>query len=125
MNTERFAPGYVLESETKVIRKTFQIPSDAVVVTMIARLVKEKGVYDFIQGASVLHATCPEAHFLLVGDGPEYGALEQRIREKGLVRVHLAGRRDDIPALLAASDMYVLPSYREGMPVTIDRKSVV
>lgn len=53
----------------------------------------------------------------IVGEGPERAALERHIRRLGLVdRVCLIGNRNDVPALLAEADMFVLSSVAEGMP---------
>ena len=57
---------------------------------------------------------------LLVGDGPDRGAIEDEIREFGVEgRVQLAGERSDVPALLADSDVFVLSSRSEGLPVSV------
>ena len=57
---------------------------------------------------------------MIVGDGPERGALETRIAQLGLGdRVHLLGFRTDIPELLAGCDLFVLPSLFEGLPLSI------
>ena len=58
--------------------------------------------------------------FLLAGDGPLRGRLEARAGELGVGdRVAFLGRRDDVPALLAASDLVVLPSLYEGLPLSL------
>jgi teichuronic acid biosynthesis glycosyltransferase TuaC len=59
-----------------------------------------------------------DATLLLVGDGPDRGAIEQRIRERGLdTRVRLLGNRphEELPGLLAAADVMVLPTASEGL----------
>ena len=64
-------------------------------------------------------ASCPNAHYLHVGSG-ELEASEQAARRDFDVaeRVTFAGQRDDIPELLKASDVYVMPSTHEGMPIS-------
>jgi glycosyltransferase involved in cell wall biosynthesis len=58
--------------------------------------------------------------FLLAGDGPVRGRLEARAAELGVEdRVAFLGRRDDVPALLAACDLVVLPSLYEGLPLSL------
>jgi glycosyltransferase involved in cell wall biosynthesis len=57
---------------------------------------------------------------LIVGDGPDRAQVEAEIRRLGLAeRVELAGERDDVPQLLAASDVFVLASRSEGLPVSV------
>src|SRR4029077_12059691 len=73
-----------------------------------------------IDAAVVVAPGFPQAHFLLVGEGPQRSELEQLIRDKGLVgRMHLAGWRPDVPELLAAGTALVLSSLWEGLPNVI------
>jgi glycosyltransferase involved in cell wall biosynthesis len=56
----------------------------------------------------------------IVGEGPERPLIEQKIQETGFdQRVHLLGKRTDIPDLQAAADIFVLPSLWEGLPLAI------
>lgn len=65
-------------------------------------------------------AEVPEALFVLAGDGPERGALEARAAELGVAeRVRFLGRREDVPQLLAASDVFALPSLYEGSSLAV------
>lgn len=60
------------------------------------------------------------AQLLLIGDGPERPAIEARIRELGLTnRVHLLGSRPDVPALLGLMDVFVFPSFFEGLGLAL------
>jgi glycosyltransferase involved in cell wall biosynthesis len=62
----------------------------------------------------------PEALFVLAGDGPERGALEARAAELGIAeRVRFLGRREDVPQLLAACDVFALPSLYEGSSLAV------
>jgi glycosyltransferase involved in cell wall biosynthesis len=62
----------------------------------------------------------PEAHFLLVGDGPLRPGIEELIRRAALAgRVHVLGIRSDVPRLMAALDLLLLPSQWEGLPVVL------
>jgi glycosyltransferase involved in cell wall biosynthesis len=80
-----------------------------------------KAPKDFL---TLIHAfaALPEGSFeaLIVGDGPDRASVEAGIRRLGLEgRVRLEGERDDVPALLAASDVFVLSSRSEGLPVSV------
>jgi glycosyltransferase involved in cell wall biosynthesis len=58
--------------------------------------------------------------FLLAGEGAERPRLEARARSLGVAdRVHFLGHRDDVPELLAACDLFVLPSLYEGLPLSV------
>jgi len=94
-------------------------PADPAVpqtVLTVARLDPQKGLHDLVAAAALV----PEARVMVVGEGPERRALETRIAHLGLGdRVHLLGFRSDVPDLLAGSDLFVLPSLFEGLPLSI------
>jgi len=88
---------------------------DYVVLTP-ARLHPQKGhVYLLAAAAQVADAT-----FVFAGDGPLRAELEARARELGIAdRCRFLGQRADVPDLLAAADLVVLPSLFEGLPVSV------
>ena len=92
----------------------------AQLVGVVARLEPEKGHPTLLEAwPKVLHS-CPEAYLLIIGEGSCRGELERQVSELRLAdRVVFTGRRDDIPAVTAALDIAVLPSYREAQGVTI------
>ena len=93
------------------------IPQNRRVVTFVGRLEPQKGVQWLIETASTWLAELPDCDLLLVGQGRLQGPLEAACRTAGIVgRVHFAGWRTDVPGILAASDLLVLPSLWEGMP---------
>jgi len=89
-------------------------------VTMVARMIWSKGVKEFVEAANILSSRHPNARFLLVGeiqaDSPQ-SVPEDYLKFMLPPNVRWLNFRTDIPALLAASDIVVLPSYyREGVP---------
>lgn len=97
-------------------RRRLGLPANAPIALWVGRLDPIKGLDDLITAAAILR---PRAmvHFVLVGEGPYELALRRRMRETGTSDVvHLLGRRDDIPALLAMADLFVFPSRAEGLP---------
>jgi glycosyltransferase involved in cell wall biosynthesis len=85
-------------------------------VGSIGRLVHEKGFDVLIEALARL----PDVSGLVVGDGPERGALEDLAREKGLEdRVVFTGWRDDARRFLTAMDVFVVPSRIEGFGIGI------
>ena len=91
---------------------------DARVVTMVSRLVRTKGVMEFCEAAHIVRKARPDCTFLLVGPLTSEGWQAVSRREvEGNPDVRWLGPRDDIPALLAISEVFALPTfYREGIP---------
>ena len=86
-------------------------------VVTVANLRPEKSHETLIVAASLLAQSCPELRYRIVGDGSRRHELEALARIKGVDRiVEFAGHRDDVPAVLAASDLFVLPSRSEAFP---------
>ena len=84
----------------------------------VGRLKAPKDFMTLVRVLAALPAESFEA--LIVGDGPDLPELEAEIRRLGLEdRVELAGERSDVPELLAASDVFVLSSRSEGLPVSV------
>ena len=91
---------------------------DGPVVTMVARLLRPKGIDEFLEAAKLVREHDPRVRFLLIGpevrDGPTAYPAE---RVRRCEHVTYLGRRPDVATLLAISDLFVLPSYlREGVP---------
>jgi len=86
------------------------------VIGAVARLVPVKGLQYLIDAAPEILRRCPDARFLLVGDGEMRAALRAQADALGLSdRIVFTGFREDIPALIAGMDVFVLPSINEGM----------
>jgi glycosyltransferase involved in cell wall biosynthesis len=103
----------------EALREELGIPSDARVVTLIARLVPIKRVDRFLQVAAALR-DLPGVRFLVVGDGELRGPLRGSAAARLLGdQVVWAGFRRDIPAVCFASDVVVLTSDNEGTPVSL------
>jgi glycosyltransferase involved in cell wall biosynthesis len=102
------------------IRGRFGIPAEAPVIGTAARLSAQKGHTYLIAAIPELLASVPNAHVLLVGDGPLRSELEDQARALDLDhRVHFAGYQREIPAYLSAMDVFVLPSLFEGLPLSV------
>ncbi len=107
------------EVDRGAVRAEFGWPVDAPVVLFAGRLMPQKGVDDLLMALDVLHNIRPEVKTLIVGGGPLQSELEEiahayRLDQDNSVR--FLGHRDDVPRLLAASDLLVLPSLYEGLP---------
>jgi len=84
-------------------------------VGTIARLVPVKDVDLLLEVAGLLRRTQPGVEVVIVGDGPERDRLEHRARSLGLAGVvRFTGRRDDVGAIMAGLDVYMVTSAFEG-----------
>jgi glycosyltransferase involved in cell wall biosynthesis len=109
----RFDPS---RCDGRMVRRELNIGPSEPVVVMVAILRHDKGHYYFVHAAAEVLKNIPAAKFLIVGDGPQKDNIRRYIRELGLGRsVLMTGLRKDIPDVLAASSLYVIPSLREGM----------
>lgn len=98
------------------LRATLTGGREQPVIVTPARLDPDKGLDVLIEAA----AQVPDVRFAVAGDGPERDALTRRIAELGLEdRVLLLGWRDDVASLLAASDLFVLPSRNEALSISV------
>ncbi len=94
------------------------LTTDAELVLTVARFTDQKGHAFLLDAAPAVLARMPRARFVWVGEGPLRGDLQERVRVLGLdERIIFAGRRSDVPELLAAADLLVLPSRFEGLPL--------
>jgi glycosyltransferase involved in cell wall biosynthesis len=92
----------------------------AEIVGVVARLEPEKGHATLLEAWPTVLRAVPGAYLLLVGEGSRREALEAQARELRVAhRVIFTGRRDDVPAVTAALDVAVLPSYREAQGLSI------
>jgi N,N'-diacetylbacillosaminyl-diphospho-undecaprenol alpha-1,3-N-acetylgalactosaminyltransferase len=121
IDVRAFSPDRFSLEERQRLRQERGFSPDAVVVTMIARLIAPKGVREFLQAAERLNG---KARFVLIGE-PDPGNLDsltweeiQAYVQRGLVLA--PGWQNDVIPWLAITDIFVLPSYyREGIPVTV------
>jgi len=98
-------------------RKELSVDASAIVVLFAARLRPEKRAPDFVSAVDDAHAVEPRIVGLLAGDGPELDAVRTATAKSAAVR--MLGHRDDIPRLLSCSDMLVLTSTYEALPMVI------
>ena len=102
------------------LHEEFPIPLGAPIVGVVARLEPEKGHPTLIDAWPAVLAAVPNAHLLIVGEGSTREALEEQVAALGIgASVTFTGRRDDVPAVTAALDVAVLPSYREAQGLSI------
>jgi len=102
------------------LRRERVAQAGALRLVTVGRLAAVKNFALLIRAFAPLAARWPQLSLSIVGDGPERGALEKLAVELGLTgAVHFLGFRSDIDELLAQSDVFVLTSLSEGIPMSI------
>ncbi len=127
VDLQKFRPDLLRVDERAEVRAGLGIkPGEGPVVTMMGRLVREKGYLEFLKAWAKIRERFPNARAVVIGEAlpSEHDRSAEEIHAK-VNEFHLAdcvifaGLRRDVPRLLAASDLFVLPSWREGMPRSI------
>lgn len=94
--------------------------AQAHLIATVGRLTEQKGHRYLIDAAASVVSTYPNAHLLFIGDGKLRSELQQQAQQAGLLQnIHFLGIRGDVPNLLAAVDLFVLPSLWEGLSVAL------
>jgi glycosyltransferase involved in cell wall biosynthesis len=107
------------------VRQTLAIPADAIVFLFVGRLRREKGVLDLLGAFERVAASRESIHLLVVG--PDEDGLDPAFARSGLAcqsRVHRVGFTDVPEQYMSASDVLMLPSYREGFGTAIIEAAV-
>ena len=101
-------------------RQKLGIEENAPVVGFIGSLIKKKGIEFLLQAGPQILEKHPYCRFLLIGTGPLQSQLEQLATSLEIRHsVIFAGPQTDIPSILAAMDIFVLPSLQEGLGVSV------
>lgn len=108
------------DDSRRQLRDELRIPQEAPVCGIVAALRMEKNHLLFLRAAAILKRELPDAHFVIVGDGPELEKLQRAARDSEIEsRVHFLGTRSDIPEVLSMLDLFALTSHNEANPVSI------
>ena len=120
IDTDRFSREAIKELPS--VRESLRIPSDDFVFCFVGRIVKEKGINELVAAFNRLSQENHSVHLFLVGPPEKY--LDPIAKETEAVieenkRIYAVGRQDDVRPWLAASNAFVLPSYREGVGMVL------
>ena len=98
-------------------RRGLDLDQDCPVVVNVGNLRPVKNQSLLVRAFARLLAHQPEAVLLLVGEGPDEASLKSLVEALGVgTQVRFLGSRDDVPVILAAADLFVMPSLWEGVP---------
>ncbi|MBV52776.1 MAG: hypothetical protein CL816_01765 [Coxiellaceae bacterium] len=98
--------------------------SKPVIVSMVSRMLKDKGVGELVEAANIIHARSDQEIIIqLVGDShifnPNSFTREQLESWNNLAYIRWLGPQEDIASIYQESDIAILPSYREGLPMSL------
>jgi len=117
IDAQRFKPN---ARAREAVRAELGLGPTASLVGIVAALRPEKNHELFLEVSSRVVSILPDAHFVIIGEGPERAKIETIIASKSLdSNVRLLGNRHDTPRLLAALDAFLLTSHNEASPVSI------
>ena len=103
-----------------MLRRQLGFSSEDLMLLTVARLAPEKGLECLIAAAALLRVQVPRCRVVIAGDGPVRWRLERLAQQHGISdRITFLGYRQDVPDLLAACDVVVLPSLREGLSISL------
>ena len=106
-----------VQTDTTRIRTELGVANERRILLGVGRLHRQKGFDWLLELAPELFKRLPDHDLVIVGDGPERDSLGELASRLGVQdRVHFAGWRPDIPVLMQAADIFLLPSRWEGMP---------
>lgn len=118
VDTARFRPRERADGEP--LRARLGLGPDVPLAGFVGRLSTEKAPDVFVRAALMLKTICPNAHAVLIGEGPMHAELVALIQRCGLEgQVHLAGVCHDMPALYGELDLIVSCSHTEAMPLVL------
>lgn len=127
IDVSRFRPDLLAVDEHRAVRESLGVGrGEGPVVTILGRIVREKGYLEFARAWVRAAKEFPQARAVVVGEAlpsdreDALGEVRRILREAEIDEtVRFAGYRNDVPRVFAASDVFVLPSWREGMPRSI------
>ncbi len=104
------------------IRDSLNVDPDACLVLCVSRVAAGKGLEDLVRAVAQLRGAAPSQSMALriAGTGPTFDALRVVVQQEGFdADAVLIGHRDDVDSLLAAADVVVHPSHREGLSLAL------
>jgi glycosyltransferase involved in cell wall biosynthesis len=113
-----FSPARGGDERVRKLRAELGIGEDELIVGTVGRMVREKGYQELFDAAGIVRSRIPKARFLVVGaaDADKADAITAEATEGARDDFVFTGWREDVADLMALMDVFVLPSWREGLP---------
>ncbi|GEN81819.1 glycosyl transferase family 1 [Sporosarcina luteola] len=119
----KFHERRITHEEIHDFRMENNLDDEDFVFSFIGRLVKEKGIFELVEAFKSLSDRFPQAKLLLIGglleSERDHESYDQLLRDLNHPKICYLGFRNDIPRIMKATDTFILPSYREGLPRSI------
>ncbi|KPL13065.1 hypothetical protein AMJ85_00445 [candidate division BRC1 bacterium SM23_51] len=126
IDPERFDPARITAHEKAAFRAQLGLSERAPTVGVIARIVREKGVFELAEAIAEVRREVADVQVVWIGGAlpsdrdDSTWTFRERLDSLGITsHFHFTGFRDDVPALMSLCHVYTLPSYREGMPRSV------
>ncbi len=120
IDTDKFSPKNINEKKVNKIKTSLKLKKENLVITMIARIIKQKGVLEFISAIDLIKKKYPYIKAIFIGDSDDGNTFNM---DNNLIKnnknIHYIPFNDNIIDYLYISDLYVLPSYREGLSMSL------
>ena len=103
----------------KKVKKVEKSGKDPLVISCVARLGPRKGHTYLLEALSIIRQSLDHVEVWIVGDGETRESLEEQTKSLNLSCVQFLGSRDDIPDILSKSDIFVLPTINDNLPICL------
>ena len=114
IDRERFLDRMGL-AQKQALKRSLGLGRDDYVIGNVSRLIADKGHDNFLKAALIVLMRKPDVKFLIVGDGPLRNDLKGLSRKLGIAdNVVFAGKRTDVPDILACMDIFAFPTFTEA-----------
>ncbi|MCA9903562.1 MAG: glycosyltransferase family 4 protein [Anaerolineae bacterium] len=117
-----FNPARLRQESDRRLRESHRIPSNALVIGFVGRIVKDKGLVELATAWRTLRKEFDNLHWLVVGPYEDHDPVPSDVRHvlDSDPRCHVVGyvEHDQLPMVLNSMDVLAFPSYREGLPIT-------
>ena len=121
----KFNPIRIHSKVKETIRQQLNLKEGEKVFNYTGYLKSEKGIMELLQAFAILHGKYPTTKLIIAGEPPDKNAFKLEEKVKQFIKINkldsavqFLGFRTDIPELLSITDVFVLPSHKEGMPIS-------
>lgn len=109
-----------IQLDRQTARKQLGLPDDALIIGCIGRLVPVKGHNVLIKAFAKVAARYPQSQVAIIGGGRSHTELSELASSLGIAdKIHFLGTRADAMQYVKAFDLFVMPSYSEGLPLSL------